>query len=250
MQTPSFLELSHERRIAYYKHEGQGPYVIFMGGFMSDMTGSKAIALESFCKTQKQSFIRFDYSGHGQSSGEFRGGTIGSWAEDTLAVIDQLGGDDNILIGSSMGGWIMLLAALARPKKVSALIGIAAAPDFTERLMWQQMDKTQQQTIQEHGEILYPNCYGEEPYPITKHLIEDGRKRLLLDAPIALDMPVRLIHGMQDEDVPWQTALALTERLQSDDVQLQLLKNAGHRLSEPPHLDIILKTLADLLTLE
>ncbi|MGE0755223.1 MAG: alpha/beta fold hydrolase, partial [Alphaproteobacteria bacterium] len=207
---PSFLELPDRRRIAYHASAGKGPGVIFMGGFKSDMTGSKALALEAFCQQQGRHFVRFDYTGHGRSSGTFREGNIGRWTQDALDVIDRLGARQNILTGSSMGGWIMLLAALARPDKTCGLLGIAAAPDFTERLMWQQMTPQQQDAVMKAGEIAYPNCYGDEPYPITRQLIEEGRNQLLLDGPLRIDVPVRLIHGLQDQDVPWQTSITLS----------------------------------------
>lgn len=245
--TPSFLSPGDGRRIAYHFLKGNAPGVIFMGGFKSDMMGSKALTLEEFCKSRGQQYIRFDYTGHGQSSGAFREGTIGSWRQDALDVVDQLGAKKNIFVGSSMGGWVMLLAALARPEKVCALLGIASAPDFTEHLIWQQMTPEQKKEMAERGEISLPSCYGEEPYPITRTLIEEGRKHLLLGKPLNIHVPVRLVHGMEDEDVPWHTSKALSDTLKSPDVQVQLIKGAGHRLSEPQELAIITRTLTELL---
>lgn len=246
-QSPSFLSLPDERRIAYHKSEGAEPCILFMGGFKSDMTGSRALALEAFCQNRKQAFIRFDYSGHGQSSGHFEDGTIGSWLQDALDVLDQLGGKRNILVGSSMGGWIMLLAALAQSEKVSALLGVASAPDFTERLIWQQMTREQKQAMEKDDKILLPSCDGEDPYPITRQLIEEGRRHLLLEKPIPIHVPVRLIHGMNDEDVPWETSVMLCKQLMSNDVRIKLVKGGGHRMSEPAHLDIITRILHELL---
>ncbi|MBI1236941.1 MAG: alpha/beta fold hydrolase [Alphaproteobacteria bacterium] len=244
---PSFLALPDGRRIAYHLTEGALPGVIFMGGFKSDMTGAKALALEAFCKRRGQRFLRFDYTGHGRSSGDFRDGTIGGWRQDALDVIDQLGASHNILVGSSMGGWLMLLAALARPGKLAGLVGIASAPDFTEKLIWEQFSPQQKQVLAEKGEVLLPSCYGEEPYPITRRLIEEGRRHLLLGAPVAIALPVRLIHGMRDEDVPWEFSSRLAETLQTDDVELCFIKDGGHRLSDEKHLDILKKTVEELL---
>ncbi len=243
--SPTFLQLEDGRRLAYHLTDGKLPCVIFMGGFKSDMAGSKALTLEALCQERGQRFIRFDYTGHGQSSGKFREGTIGSWQQDVLDIVDKLGSEKNILVGSSMGAWQMLLAARARPEKVVALVGIASAPDFTEKLIWQQFSDVQKQTMLEKGEVLLPSCYGEEPYPITKQLIVDGRKHLLLDAPIPIKVPVRLIHGLKDEDVPWEFSVRLAECLESNDVHVKYIKNGGHRLSEPEHL----KVLSDQLEL-
>ncbi len=242
-----FLELGEGRRIAYHLTEGRNPCVIFMGGFKSDMTGSKALALEDLCKSTGQRFIRFDYTGHGQSSGNFRDGTIGSWQQDVLDVIDRLGAAKNILVGSSMGGWMMLLAALARPQKIVGLVGVASAPDFTENLIRNQMNEEQKRTMQEKGEIVLPSCYGEDPYPITARLLEEGSKHLLLTAPININVPVRLIHGMQDEDVPWQTSVMLSERLASQNVKLEFIKDGGHRLSEEPHLAVLRRVVKEMV---
>lgn len=241
------LRLSPTRHIAYHLSEGKNPCVIFMGGFKSDMTGSKALALEAYCQTHGQRFVRFDYTGHGQSSGAFIDGTIGEWAQDALAVADALGGDEFILIGSSMGAWISLLTALACPDKVKAFIGIASAPDFTEKLIWEQLDEAQKKGLTESGVFYAPSCYGEDPYPITQKLIEDGRKHLLMDAPISLTCPVRLLHGDKDADVPWQHSVKLMELLASSDVQLRLVKDGDHRLSSPDHLQLLCNTLEEFL---
>ncbi len=189
---PSFLNLTSNHQLAYHLSEGKTPTVMFLGGFKSDMQGGKALALEAFCKARGQRFIRFDYSGHGQSSGKFIEGTIGSWKNDALAILRQLGSEKNILIGSSMGGWIALLLAARRKVPVRALIGIAPAPDFTEDLMWAEFPPAVREAIMRDGVWHRPSEYGA-PYPITRALIEDGRNQLLLRAPIVLDCPLRIL---------------------------------------------------------
>ena len=175
--------------IAYRKCSGRSPGVIFMGGFNSDMTGTKASALEAACREAGRAYVRFDYSGHGESSGEFADGTIGSWSEDAIAVLDAASEGPQVLVGSSMGGWIMLLAALARPQRVAGLVGIASAPDFTEELMWRRFDDDVRRRLEDTGVYHRPSEYGDDPYPITMKLIEDGRRHLLLERPIAIHCP-------------------------------------------------------------
>lgn len=213
---------------------------------MSDMTGSKALALDAYASTQGRNFVRFDYQGHGASSGRFEGGTIGRWAEDAITVIDELTEGPQILVGSSMGGWIMLLAARARPDRVAGLVGIAAAPDFTETLMWNAFGPDIRETLGREGVYYQPSDYGEAPYPITMQLIEDGRRHLLMDRPIPITCPVRLIHGTADPDVPYTLSLELMEKLESDDVEVTLVKGGGHRLSEPHDLTRMTATVAAL----
>jgi len=221
---------------------------MFLTGYMSDMTGEKALRLETLCARRGQAFIRFDYQGHGASSGEFRDGTIGLWAEDALAVLDQLTQGPQVLVGSSMGGWIMLLLARARPQRIAGLVGIAAAADFTEQLIWERYDANQRRTLMEQGFLEEPNDYDPaKPYIITRALIEDGRRHLLLRAPIPIAAPVRLIHGQKDLDVPWPTAQAIADRLVSADVEVTLVKNGNHRLSDPADLDRLERTVAALL---
>ena len=212
---------------------------MFCGGFKSDMTGSKAEALEQFCIEQGRAFTRFDYTGHGASSGHFEEGTIGAWVDDTLAMIDQVTTGPLLLIGSSMGGWIMLLAALARPERIKGLVGIASAPDFTEDLMWQAATAAERAVLQQTGRWEQPSAYSDEPYVITHRLIEEGRQHLLLRGPIAIDCPVHLLHGQRDPDVPFETSLRLAARLQSDDVTIELIKAGDHRLSTPSDLERI-----------
>jgi pimeloyl-ACP methyl ester carboxylesterase len=190
--------------------------------------------------------VRFDYFGHGASSGNFRDGTVTRWLDDTLAVLDRLCDDPQILVGSSMGGWLALLAALARPKRVAGLLLIAPAPDFTEALLWDGLDTDAKRQITEQGEWLRPSQYGPEPYPITRALIEDGRRHLLLDKPIALSCPARIVQGMADPDVPWRHAMTLLDRVGAD-VELTLVKAGDHRLSKPHEIALILRLLDTLV---
>jgi len=221
--------------LAYRHVAGEGPTLVFLPGFKSDMEGTKALALYAHSRMTGQAMLRLDYSGHGASEGQFEEGTIGQWTADALAVIDHVSRGPLILVGSSMGGWIALLVALARKDRVKGLIGIAAAPDFTEDLMWQTYSREIRTEIMEKGIYMEPSDYGE-PLPITRRLIEDGRDHLLLDRPIPLTCPVHLIQGMRDEDVPWETALRILEQLESEDVELTLVKTGDHRLSEPRDL--------------
>ncbi len=245
---PQILPCDDGRTIAYHQTAGKSPGVVFLTGFKSDMTGGKALALENFCRSSGRTFLRFDYTGHGRSSGVFEEGSIGQWAADAVEVLDHLTEGPQVLVGSSMGGWIMLLMALARPDRTAGLLGIAAAPDFTRDLLWDAFTDEQKAQMEADGYVDLPNCYDDrEPYRIAKPLIDDGWNRLLLDNPIALDMPVRLIHGMRDEDVPWQTSLRIQERLTSQDVEVQLVKDGGHRLSEDHDLDRLCRTLTALL---
>jgi len=233
--------------IAYHRIAGKSPGVVFMGGFMSDMTGSKAMALEAFCRRRGQGFLRFDYRGHGASSGRFEDGTIGSWSEDALAAFDRLTEGPQVIVGSSMGGWIALLTALKRPERVAALVGIAAAPDFTEDLVWAELTAEQKTQITRDGVLRLPSQYSETPYGITLQLIEDGRQHLLLRDAIALTCPVRLLHGQRDPDVPWQHSLRLAEKLASSDVRTILIKDGDHRLSRDQDIALLCRTVEELL---
>ena len=219
------------------------PGVVFLGGYGSDMTGSKASALEAHCRSRGLGFLRFDYTGHGRSSGRFEDGTIGQWSADALVAFDQLTEGPQILIGSSMGGWIMLNVALARPARIGGLIGIAAAPDFTEELIWRAISTEVRETLRHDG-IWHPDDGG---LPITHALIEDGRNHLRLLAPVAIDVPVRLLHGMNDISVPWQVSVRLAERLTGKDVTVTLVKDGDHRLSEPADLARLTATLDELV---
>lgn len=222
------------------------PGVVFLGGFKSDMTGTKATALEAHCAARGLGFLRFDYQGHGLSSGDFRDGTIGRWATDAGAALDHLTEGRQILIGSSMGLWTTLLAARARPARVAGIIGIAGAPDFTERLMWDRWDDARRRQVMEEGAWERPSAYDIKPYPITRTLIEDGRRHLVLDG-IDLACPVRLLHGMADPDVPWQHSLLTMAALAGSDVRLTLIKDGDHRLSRDEDLALMLATLDALI---
>ncbi len=247
MNKASTLRRKDGTTIAYHMVAGKSPCVVFLGGFMSDMTGTKATALDQFCRARGQAYLRFDYSGHGQSSGEFIEGTIGKWADDAYFAIDELTDGDCVLVGSSMGGWIMLLAALKMSERIKGMVGIAAAPDFTEDLIADKLTNEQKETLKKDGRIYEANDYGDDPTPITRSLIEDGRKHLLLRQRIPLTCPVRLISGMKDVDVPWQTSLRLSQMLASDDVEILLVKDGEHRMSGQEDLNRITRTLATLL---
>lgn len=239
--------ISHQdRSLAYCKRDGHGPTVIFFPGFMSDMEGSKALALDAFCRERGQAYVRFDYSGHGKSSGDFIDGTIGQWTEDALAIIDQVTEGPLVLVGSSMGGWIGLLAALARKDRVRAFTGLAAAPDFTRDLCWDLYSDEIKETLHRDG-VYYEACdYGDDPYPMTLNLLKEGNDHLLLDGEIALDCPVRLIHGLRDPDVPPDTAQRLCDRLTSDDVVITYIKNGDHRLSTDDDLKRLCRIVKEL----
>ena len=240
-----FLETPQGRRIAHVSTAGSGPGVVWLGGFNSDMTGTKAMALEAWAQARGRAFLRFDYSGHGQSGGRFEDGTISQWLEDTLTVIDCLTDGPLMLVGSSMGGWLSLLAARARRHRVMALVLIAPAPDFTEDLMWALFPQSVRREIETTGRWLRPSAWGA-PYPITRELIEDGREHLVLRTPIAFEGPVRILHGQQDEEVPWERSLELAARLASDDVQTTLVRTGDHRLSSAPDLALLSATLDTL----
>ena len=229
--------------IAYRRLAGRLPGIVFLGGFLSDMTGTKALFLEDYCRRRGRAFLRFDYFGHGASSGDFALGTIGRWREDAIAVLDSLTEGPQILVGSSMGGWIMLLAALARRERVAALVGIAAAPDFTMDLLPQRLSEGQRRELEANGSVVLLSDYDPAGYLYTRRLIEDGNRHLLLRGPINLPVPVRLLHGLADASVPWQTSLRLTERLTGTDVAVTLVKNGDHRLSTEADLARLARTL-------
>ncbi len=232
--------------LAWRRVPGRGPTVVFLPGFASDMAGAKAEALAAWCAAHGQSFLRFDYSGHGESGGAFADGSIGRWRDDALAVIDAASAGELVLVGSSMGGWLALLVALTRRDRVAALVGVAAAPDFTEALIWQALAPSEQHALMTRGRIQVPSAYGP-PLTLTRAFIEDGRRHLLLSAPVALDFPVRLLHGQRDTEVPWETAPRLAARLTGADVQVLLVKDGDHRLSRPADLALLFGLLAPLL---
>jgi pimeloyl-ACP methyl ester carboxylesterase len=244
---PDAIRRSDGATIAYHYTPGKSPGIVFLTGFKSDMTGDKALALEAFARARGQSFLRFDYTGHGASSGRFEDGTIGQWVEDAVFALDRLTAGPQVLVGSSMGGWVMLLAALKRPERVVGLVGTAAAPDFTEDLLWKAFSDDQRAALLRDGMVPVPNCYDKDPYPITRRLIEEGRHHLLLHDAIPLAVPVRLIHGTDDRDVPWPTSIRLAEKLASMDVEITLVKNGDHRLSTPKDLERLCAVVGRLL---
>lgn len=221
--------------------------LMWLGGFKSDMTGTKAEALAHWAAKARRPLTRFDYFAHGASSGDFRQGTIGRWREDALAVFDELAEGPQVLVGSSMGGWIALLVALARPERVKALVLIAPAADFTQELMWEGFSDEVKAVLMRDGIYREPSDYDDEPYEITLGLIEEGRNHLLLDAPVNIDVPVRVLQGMRDESVPWQHAMRLVERLTSEDVEVHLSKAGDHRLSGAEDLARLMATVAEVV---
>lgn len=235
--------------IAYHRTAGKSPTIAYVGGFMSDMTGSKAMAVERFARARGHACLRFDYRGHGASSGAFEDGTIGLWTQDAVAAFDRLTEGPLLLVGSSMGAWIALLVQRARPDRVKALVLIAPAPDFTETLMWAQLTPAQRAEIERAGVLRQPTPYGERPLTITRALIEDGRRHQVLGAPIGFHGPVRILHGMRDPDVPWRHSLTLIDRLESTDVRLNLIKDGDHRLSREQDIALLGATIAEVLGL-
>src|ERR1700756_1735873 len=217
--------------VAYARTEGRAPTVVFLGGFRSDMTGTKAMALEAWAQKLGQGYLRFDYLGHAQSSGRFEEGTIGRWLDDSLAAIDQLTNGKLVLVGSSMGGWLSLLAARARPDRLAGLVLMAAAPDFTERMLLKGLSTEDRATLERDGRLERPSQYSPEPSVFTWKLIEEGRQHLVLDKRLALPCPVRLLHGQRDPDVPWEYSLQIAEHLEAPEVITTFVKSGDHRLS-------------------
>jgi pimeloyl-ACP methyl ester carboxylesterase len=246
VETTGRLDRGNGTELAWARLEGTSPTVVFLPGFRSDMGGDKATALAAFCAARGVGMLRFDYSGHGASSGDFLDGTIGAWAADALAAIDTLTTGKLILVGSSMGGWIGLLTAMARPDRIAALVGIAAAPDFTQRLMWDAMAPSERASLQRDGVLYVPSQYGD-PTPITRGLIEDGANHLVLTGSIPIPCPIRLLHGQADPDVPWELALQIAAQAVSSDTRVILVKDGDHRLSRPADLALLRQTVADLL---
>jgi pimeloyl-ACP methyl ester carboxylesterase len=242
------LDTPSGRRIAYHKSEGLGVGVVFLGGFMSDMEGSKATAFEAWAKAQGRSFLRFDYSGHGQSSGAFTDGSIGEWAEDAQAAITALTSGPQILIGSSMGGWISLLMAKRIPERIAGLVGIAAAPDFTEDSMLADFTPEQHEEMAVNGVVLLPSEYGA-PYPITSKLIEDGKDNLVLREPLDLPFPVRLFQGTEDSAVLQSVPLNILAHASCEDIHLTLVNGEDHSFSTPRCLRLVERAIGDVLAL-
>lgn len=251
IESPSYFEKSIPgRRLAYrYTPPLQNfPTAVYLCGFRSDMNGDKILFLEGLCREKGIGFLTFDYSGHGRSSGQFKEGTISQWLADSLDIIDHLTRGPVIIIGSSMGGWLAHWVALRRPHRIVSLLGIASAPDFTERLMWQKFTQNQKNEVINQGWTVIPTTYDPKGWTITKKLIEDGRKHLLLGNPIALDIPIRLLHGLNDAHVPASCSRQLVERVNSTDVTLTLIKSGDHRLSREEDKRILWTLLQELVT--
>lgn len=240
-----YLDTPQGRRIAYELTRGKAPGVVFLGGYRSDKDGTKALHLEAWAKARGQAFLRLDYSGHGESSGTFEDGTIGDWAADAAETIMALTEGRQVIVGSSMGGWIGCLFARTHPARVAGFVGIAAAPDFTEDSFWAGFSDDERKTIMEYGQILLPSDY-EDPYAVTRHLIEDGRKNLVLRSPLPMPFPVRLLQGTDDDAVDREVALRLLDHIEGDDVTLTFVKGADHRFSSPECLALLEATLSQL----
>jgi pimeloyl-ACP methyl ester carboxylesterase len=240
-----------ERRIAVRLREGAAPGVFWLGGFKSDMQGTKAVALDAWAAKAGRACTRFDYSGHGESGGAFTDGTIGRWLEESVAVFERFARGPQVLVGSSMGGWIALLLArelrqrAVAGSKLAGMVLIAPAADFTEELMWKKFSPEVKRQIEATGSWQRPSDYSPEPYVITRDLIEDGRKHLLLGGLIETGCPVRILQGVQDPDVPWQHAVELTARFAQDDVVLTLVKDGDHRLSRPEDIERLIAAVAE-----
>jgi pimeloyl-ACP methyl ester carboxylesterase len=232
--------------VAYAKTDGRAPMVVFLGGFRSDMTGTKALALEVWAQTAGRAFLRFDYLGHGQSSGRFEDGTIGRWLDDSLAAVDSLTSGKLVLVGSSMGGWLSLLVARARPERLAGLVLIAAAPDFTERMLLKGLSAEDRARLVRDGRLERPSQYSPEPSVFTWKLIEEGRKHLLLDKKLVLPCPVRLLHGQSDPDVPWEYSLQIARHLEAPEVVTTFVKGGDHRLSTPADIARLVATVEEL----
>jgi len=229
--------------LAHHHSPGTSPTIVFLPGYRSDMQGSKVLALEAWAQARGQAFLRFDYAGCGESPGAFEDQTLASWRDDALRMIDSLVEGPVVLVGSSMGGWLMLLVAAARPDRVAGMIGIAAAPDFTR---WGFTD-AEKQTLADKGRLEQPSDYGPEPMVTTLPFWTSGEANLVLEAPIAFAGPVRLLQGQCDAEVPWKLALRLAETLRSDDVQVTLVKGGDHRLSHDADIRLLLRATEDVL---
>ncbi len=242
-----FLSLA-DRRLAYQRSAGDFAKtgVIFLGGYASDMTGTKAGFLAERCAEANFPYLRFDYRGHGQSDGAFRDGTIGGWLDDAREVFDRLTQGPQILIGSSMGGWLALMLARDRPERVKGLVGIAAAPDFTEDLMWLRLTPDQRVELERNGEILDPTVPPDMQVPVTRRLIEEARQHLMLRSPIKIECDTHLLQGLHDEEVPWQHVLRITENIAHENVRVTLIKDGTHRLSRPQDIELLWQTIKSL----
>jgi len=240
---PAYLARPDGLRLAYRHSAGAGPTLVFLPGYMSDMEGGKAVALHGWAQRQGRAMLRLDYAGNGASEGRFADGTLASWRDDVLLLIDRLVDGPVVLVGSSMGGWLALLVALARPERVAGLIGIAAAPDFTQ---WGFTD-ADKALLRTEGRIEEPTPYGDQPYVTTRAFWESGQALRLLEGEIAIDCPVRLLQGQADPDVPWDIALRTAAQLRSSDVQTLLIKDGDHRLSRDGDIALLIRTVSTLL---
>ena len=245
MTSPDFLDRGDGIRLAYHHRPGTGATVVFLPGYMSDMTGSKALALDAWAAATGRALLRLDYSGCGASEGRFEDGTISRWRDDVLALVDAVAPGPLLLVGSSMGGWVALLVAQALGDRVAGLVGIAAAPDFTDWGL--ALTDAERAALADHGRIERPSDYGDGPYIYTRALIEDGQRQLMLGRLIAIDAPVRLLHGQCDDAVPWQIGLDIAAAVRSANVQVTFIKDGDHRLSRPADIDLLLATVAGLL---
>lgn len=245
MTQPDHLQTPEGRDLAYHQSVGQGPGIVFLGGYRSDMGGTKAMALEAWAKAEGRAFLRFDYSGHGQSGGDFNDLGIGDWFADARAALALTQGPQ-VLVGSSMGGWIALLLARALPERVAGLVGIAAAPDFTEDSVLPSLTAAEQVQMATRGLIERPSAYSGEPYVFTAKLIEQGRAHLVLRTPLDLPLPVRFLQGSADEDVPPSVAIRLFNHARGGDIRLTLMQGADHRFSSPEALRLIERSVAEV----
>ena len=244
---PEIFQSPDGRQIAYHQTPGRGPGVVFLGGYKSDMTGTKAVHLQAWAEARGQAFLRFDYSGHGQSSGRFIDGGIGDWSRDAMAVIAALTSGPQVLVGSSMGGWISLLVARAEPQRVAGLVGVAAAPDFTEDLMLAGFSAAQRNALQANGFVEELSEYSDQPNIITQAFLDDGAKHLVLRSVLNLPFPVRLLQGSADVDVPPQVAQRLFDHATCPDMRLTLVKGEDHRFSTPECLDLMVAAIEEIL---
>jgi pimeloyl-ACP methyl ester carboxylesterase len=231
--------------LAWRRVEGAGPTVVWLGGFRSDMAGTKAQALADWALASGRAYLRFDYFGHGESGGDFHEGTVTRWREDALAVLDELIQGDAVLVGSSMGGWIACLAAMVRPERVKAMVLVAPAPDFTEKLMAPEIPPEGRKVLRGQGVWLRPSEYGD-PYPITAALLEDGARWSILPGPVPIEAPVRILQGGEDPDVPWRHALELAQAINGPDVVFTLVKDGDHRLSRPQDIERLLAAVGEV----
>ncbi|TXH94075.1 MAG: alpha/beta fold hydrolase [Pseudorhodobacter sp.] len=243
---PDWFTTPSGRKLAYHQTAGSGPGVVFLGGYKSDMTGTKAVHLQDWAERAGRAFLRFDYSGHGQSEGRFEDGGIGAWCADARAIIEGLTAGPQVLVGSSMGGWIALLVARAFPDRVAGLVGVAAAPDFTADLMWDSYSEAQRALLMGQGWLAEPSDYSDQPNIITKAFLDDGARHLVLRAPLNLPFPVRLLQGTADTDVPPSVALRLLDHATSPDLRLTLVKGADHRFSTPECLHLMVAAIAEV----